>query len=91
MSEVDWREIFRVEATDEKGQVETGPGECNANCLEAKEIKCVCRCQGKNHGARLKEHVAPLDATLKELSTVRYIDGTEEPQICQIKSRFNSE
>lgn len=27
----------------------------------AKEIKCVCRCGGKNHGAALKKHIQPLD------------------------------
>ncbi|MGA8856738.1 MAG: hypothetical protein WB643_06170 [Candidatus Bathyarchaeia archaeon] len=59
--ETDWREMFRVELAEEKTHFETDPGDCNANCLEAKELICVCRCGGKNHGAALKKHVQPLD------------------------------
>jgi hypothetical protein len=35
--------------------------ECCDACKEAKEIKCVCTCGGKNHGAALKKDVKPLD------------------------------
>jgi hypothetical protein len=57
-----WREIFRMPEVSEpyKG-LPTEPGDCNGNCLEAKELVCVCRCGGKNHGAALKKHVRPLD------------------------------
>lgn len=53
--------MFAVEAADEKATFRTEVGECNANCQTAKEIKCTCKCGGKNHGAALKQHVKPLD------------------------------
>ena len=37
------------------------PHECCDACKEAREIKCVCACGGKNHGAALKKDVKPLD------------------------------
>jgi len=37
------------------------PHECCDACKEAREIKCVCTCGGKNHGAALKKDVKPLD------------------------------
>ncbi len=62
MSEKDWREIFDVQEISEPYQgLPTQPGECNENCLSAREIKCTCRCGGKNHGAHLKAHVQPLE------------------------------
>jgi hypothetical protein len=61
MESRDWREIFQVQQAEEPYHVETDPGECNENCLEAKELKCVCRCGGRNHGAHLKKTVQPLD------------------------------
>jgi len=62
MTEKDWREIFDVQGISESySPLPTQPGECNANCLEARELICVCRCGGKNHGAHLKAHVQPLD------------------------------
>jgi len=61
MQSVDWREMFTVELADEKVTFKTEPGECNSNCQLAKEIKCVCRCGGKNHGAALKKNVRSLD------------------------------
>lgn len=59
-TERDWRELFAVELADEKITIQT-LGECNSNCLEAKELKCTCKCGGRNHGAALKQHVKPLD------------------------------
>jgi len=59
--EKDWREIFALELADEKVTFQTEAGECGANCQEAKEIKCVCRCGGKNHGAALKQNIKSLD------------------------------
>jgi hypothetical protein len=37
------------------------PHECCDACKEAREIKCVCACGGRNHGAALKKDVKPLD------------------------------
>jgi len=59
--EKDWREMFAVEPADEKVTFQTEPGDCNANCQMAKELVCVCKCKGRNHGAHLKAHVQPLD------------------------------
>ena len=39
-------------------------GTCNANCLQAREIKCVCSCHGRNHGRDSKRDITPLDAIL---------------------------
>jgi hypothetical protein len=64
--EKDWREIFQVEEVDNFNlKTETVDG-CNANCLEAKEIKCVCRCRGKNHGSVLRNDVKPLNTILEQ-------------------------
>jgi hypothetical protein len=35
--------------------------ECCDACKEAREIKCVCACGGKNHGAALKKDLKRLD------------------------------
>jgi hypothetical protein len=60
--ETDWRNLFTVEQLPESySPLPTQPGECNANCQTAKELVCVCRCGGKNHGNLLKKHVKPLD------------------------------
>lgn len=32
-------------------------GRCNANCYNAKHEKCVCVCQGQNHGVGLDRAV----------------------------------
>lgn len=37
------------------------PHECCDACKEAREIKCVCACGGKNHGAALKRDLKRLD------------------------------
>lgn len=61
MREVNWREIFQVQEVEKPyNGLPTEPGECNSNCQYAKEIKCTCKCGGKNHGAALKKHVKPL-------------------------------
>lgn len=60
--EKDWRELFQVQEIPEPYTgLPTQPGECNSNCQLAKELKCVCKCHGKNHGAALKQHIQPLD------------------------------
>jgi hypothetical protein len=59
--EQDWKEMFQVQQAEKPFQLNVEVGECGGNCQEAKEIKCVCRCGGKNHGAALKQHVRSLD------------------------------
>ena len=61
MSERDWREMFSVEQVDNFAIKTETVGDCNANCLEAKELKCVCKCKGRNHGKALKKDVKSLD------------------------------
>lgn len=57
--ELDWNLIF---AYDLAPQVPSkSPHECCDACREAREIKCVCACGGKNHGAALKRDVKRLD------------------------------
>jgi hypothetical protein len=64
MGGVGW-EMFQLEEV-ETGNVETKiPRDCCIACLEAREIKCVCACGGKNHGAWLKADVKPLDEFLE--------------------------
>jgi len=57
--EKNWTEIFNVEPILDAIIVEIG--DCGANCQLAKELKCVCKCHGKNHGAALKQNVRSLD------------------------------
>ena len=59
--QTDWRELFNVEQVEKPFSIQTEPGECNLNCQLAKELICVCKCRGKNHGAALKKNVQPLD------------------------------
>jgi hypothetical protein len=40
------------------------PHECCDACREAREIKCVCTCGGKNHGAANRQDMQPLDKAL---------------------------
>jgi hypothetical protein len=60
MMEKNWRGIFTVETIEPEFHIKIAPGECDANCLEAKELACVCKCGGRNHGAALRAHVKPL-------------------------------
>ena len=59
MVERDWTEMFQVEPVRTPLNVEVG--DCGANCQLAKELKCVCKCGGRNHGAALKQNVRSLD------------------------------
>lgn len=61
LMETDWREMFQVQEVEKPFHVNVERGECDSNCVTAKEIKCVCRCGGKNHGASLKKNIKPLD------------------------------
>lgn len=58
-----WNELFKVEVPGEKeaGGERKIPRDCCEVCLMAREIKCVCKCGGRNHGAWLKVAVKPLD------------------------------
>ncbi|MGO9646139.1 MAG: hypothetical protein ACLPY5_15515 [Candidatus Bathyarchaeia archaeon] len=60
MAVKDWRGMFTVEIIQPEFHLNIAPGQCDANCLEAKELKCVCKCNGRNHGATLRSHVKPL-------------------------------
>ncbi|HKM78755.1 MAG TPA: hypothetical protein VJZ03_06730 [Candidatus Bathyarchaeia archaeon] len=60
MSVKDWRRMFTVETIQPEFHINIAPGQCDANCLEAKELKCTCKCNGRNHGATLRSHVKPL-------------------------------
>jgi hypothetical protein len=79
--ERDWREIFQVEQLEKPFRLETEAGECTANCLDAKELKCTCRCGGKNHGAALKKNVKSLDTfedpTTAAFSPEQYLEELE--------------
>jgi len=58
----DWEEIFRPTRPQESSHSESGgPGECNVNCQTARSPKCICKCGGRNHGARRRENVGRLD------------------------------
>lgn len=57
--ETNWTEIFQIEQVRTPLNVEVG--DCGANCQQAKELKCVCKCGGKNHGAALRQDVKSLD------------------------------
>jgi hypothetical protein len=37
------------------------PRDCCEACVMAREIKCVCRCGGANHGSALKKDIKRLD------------------------------
>ncbi len=87
MVERDWTEIFEVEQVREPLNVEVG--DCNQNCLEARELKCVCKCHGKNHGAALKQNVKSLDEF--EKSIVGSCRGTNETVEDPAEQAFSSE
>lgn len=72
----DWGDLFTVEQVQKPLNVEVG--ECNQNCQEARELVCVCKCKGKNHGAALRQNVKPLDAfedpTAQTFSPEEYLE-----------------
>jgi hypothetical protein len=59
--EANWRELFNVEQVEKPFNIQTEASECDGNCVTAKELKCVCRCGGRNHGAALRKNVKSLD------------------------------
>ncbi len=61
-NEKNWENLFALApATPEPREHNHSPGECNESCLMAREVKCVCKCGGANHGAHLKKDVKHLD------------------------------
>jgi len=58
-TEKKWEEMFAYDLPVRA--ITKVPHECCVACKEAREIKCVCACGGKNHGAALKKDVKRLD------------------------------
>jgi hypothetical protein len=59
MREVPWTKLFAFDLPAvSPAKI---PHECCDACKEAREIKCVCACLGKNHGSALKKYVKRLD------------------------------
>jgi hypothetical protein len=58
-TEKNWQDIFAF-ALPEKATTKVERECCDA-CREAREIKCVCKCGGKNHGSALKKDIKRLD------------------------------
>jgi hypothetical protein len=60
--EVSWTKLFTFDLpVRQPAKVER---ECCDACKEAREIKCVCACGGKNHGAANRQGMEPLDKAL---------------------------
>jgi hypothetical protein len=57
--ELDWNRMFSLDLPAVRPA--KTPHECCDACKEAREIKCVCACGGKNHGATLKKDLKRLD------------------------------
>ena len=66
METKNWRELFQVQEVEKPFHFNVEPGECNSNCQTAKELVCVCKCHGRNHGAALKKNVKSLDEFAEE-------------------------
>jgi hypothetical protein len=60
--EVSWKKLFAFDLPAVRPA--TIPHECCDACKEAREIKCVCGCGGKNHGVANRQGMEPLDKTL---------------------------
>jgi hypothetical protein len=67
ITERNWRELFTVQAVDNYELKTETVGDCNANCLDAKELVCTCKCHGKNHGAHVKASIKPLETYVEKL------------------------
>ena len=60
MKEENWNEWKdESQPTAEKGEGRDRP--CCSACQNAKELKCVCSCQGRNHSIRYKIQNHSLD------------------------------
>ena len=60
--EVSWTKLFAFDLPAVRPT--TIPHECCDACKEAREIKCVCACGGKNHGVANRAGMEPLDKAL---------------------------
>lgn len=67
ITERNWREHFTVQEVDNHQLKTETIGECNGNCLDAKELVCVCKCHGKNHGVHLNACIKPLDTYIEKI------------------------
>jgi hypothetical protein len=65
---VAWTEIFRTDVSEVESLREGK--KCCRECWEAKELKCVCRCNGANHGRAWKKDNERLDRFEGEGETV---------------------
>jgi hypothetical protein len=65
--ERNWRELFTVQEVDDYELKTETRGDCNQNCLDAKELKCTCKCHGRNHGSALKTCVKPLETYVEKI------------------------
>jgi len=60
--ESEWTRLFAYDLpARQPAKVER---ECCDACREAREIKCVCACGGKNHGVANRKGMEPLDKAL---------------------------
>jgi hypothetical protein len=62
MNEVPWTKLFAYDLPAVRPAKILH--ECCDACKEAREIKCVCACGGKNHGAANRAGMEPLDKAL---------------------------
>jgi len=62
MNEVSWTKLFALDLPAVRPA--KIPQECCDACKEAREIKCVCACGGKNHGVANRKGMEPLDKAL---------------------------
>jgi hypothetical protein len=63
LKELDWNRLFAYDLPAVRPA--KNPHECCDACKEAREIKCVCACGGKNHGVANRAGMEPLDKTLE--------------------------
>jgi len=60
--ELDWKRMFAYDLPVVRPA--KNPHECCDACKEAREIKCICACGGKNHGVANRKGMEPLDQAL---------------------------
>ena len=83
--ELEWNQIFAY-PVPERAHTKN-PHECCDACKEAREIKCVCTCGGKNHGAALKKDVKPLDEFSKTSTETLAI----QPEVLRLDPQVSRE
>jgi hypothetical protein len=60
--ELEWNRMFSYDLPAVRPA--KNPHECCDACKEAKEVKCVCPCGGKNHGVANRVGMEPLEKAL---------------------------